>query len=77
MDYRNADGSEAEMCGNGIRVFARFLLDSGLAAGPQIPVATRSGTRIGRGRRRAASSASTWARRRFWALAQPGWASRP
>ena len=46
MDYRNADGSEAEMCGNGIRVFARFLLDSGLAAGPQIPVATRSGTRI-------------------------------
>ncbi len=25
MDYRNADGSKAEMCGNGIRVFARYL----------------------------------------------------
>ncbi len=27
MDYRNADGSIAEMCGNGARVFARFLAD--------------------------------------------------
>ena len=25
MDYRNADGSLAEMCGNGVRVFARYL----------------------------------------------------
>lgn len=25
MDYRNADGSVSEMCGNGIRVFARYL----------------------------------------------------
>ncbi|MGL1645797.1 hypothetical protein ACSTHO_23760, partial [Vibrio parahaemolyticus] len=24
MDYRNADGSKAEMCGNGTRVFARY-----------------------------------------------------
>src|SRR3712207_8605964 len=31
MDYRNADGSIAEMCGNGIRVFTRFLLEAGLA----------------------------------------------
>ena len=31
MDYRNADGSVAEMCGNGIRVFTRYLLDNGLA----------------------------------------------
>ncbi len=31
MDYRNADGSLAEMCGNGIRVFARYLLEHGLA----------------------------------------------
>ena len=30
MDYRNADGSDAEMCGNGIRVFARYLLENGL-----------------------------------------------
>ena len=26
MDYRNADGSVAEMCGNGVRVYARFLV---------------------------------------------------
>ncbi|HQJ35469.1 MAG TPA: ArsB/NhaD family transporter [Rhodoglobus sp.] len=31
MDYHNADGSVAEMCGNGIRVFSRFLVDNGLA----------------------------------------------
>jgi diaminopimelate epimerase len=46
MDYRNADGSIAEMCGNGIRVFARFLVDSGLAAPGEFPVATRAGVRL-------------------------------
>ena len=45
MDYRNADGSLAEMCGNGVRVFVRFLLDEGLATGPVVPVATRAGLR--------------------------------
>nr|WP_156893648.1 diaminopimelate epimerase [Actinokineospora enzanensis] len=45
MDYRNADGSVAEMCGNGVRVFARYLRDAGLAEGPEIPVGTRSGMR--------------------------------
>ena len=45
MDYRNADGSIAEMCGNGVRVFARYLLDTGLAAGPEFAVATRAGLR--------------------------------
>jgi diaminopimelate epimerase len=45
MDYRNSDGSPAEMCGNGIRVFARYLADRGLAAGPAFAVATRSGYR--------------------------------
>lgn len=29
MDYRNADGSIAEMCGNGVRVFARYLVEEG------------------------------------------------
>ncbi len=47
MDYWNADGSIAEMCGNGVRVFARYLLTSGLAAAPPspagLPVATRAG----------------------------------
>jgi diaminopimelate epimerase len=45
MDYRNADGSLAEMCGNGVRVFARYLLDEGLAKGPELAVATRAGLR--------------------------------
>jgi diaminopimelate epimerase len=45
MDYRNADGSLAEMCGNGVRVFARYLLDEGLASGPELAVATRAGLR--------------------------------
>ncbi|HHV22396.1 MAG TPA: diaminopimelate epimerase [Propionibacterium sp.] len=43
MDYRNADGSVSEMCGNGVRVFARYLVDEGLATGPEIPVGTRAG----------------------------------
>ena len=43
MDYRNADGSVAEMCGNGIRVFVRFLLQHDLATGPVVQVATRAG----------------------------------
>ncbi len=45
MDYRNADGSVAEMCGNGIRVFGRYLVWAGLAEPGRIPVATRSGVR--------------------------------
>jgi diaminopimelate epimerase len=45
MDYRNADGSIAEMCGNGVRVFARYLLEHGLVTGPSFAVATRSGIR--------------------------------
>ncbi|MFF4878985.1 diaminopimelate epimerase [Micromonospora sp. NPDC000668] len=45
MDYWNADGSFAEMCGNGARVFVRYLIDTGLAtpAGAALPVATRAG----------------------------------
>ncbi len=48
MDYHNADGSVAEMCGNGIRVFSRFLVDNGLAElepGGTLPVGTRNGVR--------------------------------
>ncbi len=43
MDYRNADGSVAEMCGNGVRVFARYLAETGAVAGPELTVATRGG----------------------------------
>jgi diaminopimelate epimerase len=45
MDYRNADGSVAEMCGNGIRVFARHLVDAGLAEPGPLPILTRAGVR--------------------------------
>jgi diaminopimelate epimerase len=43
MDYRNADGSIAEMCGNGVRVFARYLVTAGLADTGAFSVATRAG----------------------------------
>lgn len=45
MDYRNADGSIAEMCGNGLRVFARYLIDENFASGERIDIATRAGLR--------------------------------
>ncbi|MDO4254941.1 MAG: diaminopimelate epimerase [Kocuria sp.] len=48
MDYRNADGSIAEMCGNGVRVFVHVLVQQGLAELPEdqvISVGTRAGVR--------------------------------
>ncbi|MFL6130032.1 MAG: diaminopimelate epimerase [Mycobacteriales bacterium] len=45
MDYRNADGQVAEMCGNGLRVFARHLVDAGLADPGTLPILTRAGVR--------------------------------
>jgi diaminopimelate epimerase len=46
MDYRNSDGSLSEMCGNGIRVFARHLLEEGLVQADQpLPVQTRDGVK--------------------------------
>ena len=43
MDYRNADGSIAEMCGNGVRVYARYLVMEGLAPIGDLALATRGG----------------------------------
>ena len=46
MDYSNADGSVSEMCGNGIRVFARFLIEKQLITltpGQSIAIGTRAG----------------------------------
>jgi len=45
MDYRNADGSLAEMCGNGARLFARFLVDAGWAPAGMVAFETRGGIR--------------------------------
>lgn len=43
MDYHNADGSVAEMCGNGLRVFARYLMQQQLVDVPSFDVVTRDG----------------------------------
>ncbi|GAA4360633.1 diaminopimelate epimerase [Paeniglutamicibacter cryotolerans] len=46
MDYRNADGSLSEMCGNGVRAFVHFLVTEGfveLPAGASLSIATRAG----------------------------------
>ncbi|MGY1841933.1 diaminopimelate epimerase [Modestobacter sp. SYSU DS0875] len=49
MDHRNADGSHAEMCGNGIRLFLHVLLTEGLldraVAEAGVLVGTRGGPR--------------------------------
>lgn len=43
MDYRNADGSIAEMCGNGIRVMARYLVAKGHQPEGIFAIDTRAG----------------------------------
>lgn len=43
MDYRNADGSIAEMCGNGIRVMARYLVERGHQPEGIFAIDTRAG----------------------------------
>lgn len=46
MDYRNSDGSLAEMCGNGIRVMARYLVDHKLQGAGLFPIDTRDGKKF-------------------------------
>ncbi|HTY27254.1 MAG TPA: diaminopimelate epimerase [Mycobacterium sp.] len=45
MDYRNADGSFAQMCGNGVRVFAHYLRASGLEQRDEFVVGSLAGPR--------------------------------
>jgi len=45
MDYRNADGSTAQMCGNGVRVFAHYLRASGLESRDEFVVGSLAGPR--------------------------------
>lgn len=45
MDYRNADGSISQMCGNGVRVIAAYLRREGLEVGEEFAIATRSGVK--------------------------------
>jgi len=46
MDYRNADGGPAEMCGNGARVFAAYLRREGLETADEFTIATRDGVKV-------------------------------
>jgi diaminopimelate epimerase len=46
MDYRNADGSTAQMCGNGVRVFAHYLRASGLELHDEFVVGSLAGPRF-------------------------------
>ena len=45
MDYRNADGSIAQMCGNGVRVFAHYLRTGGLESRDEFVVGSLAGPR--------------------------------
>ncbi|MFH0800277.1 MAG: diaminopimelate epimerase [Pseudomonadota bacterium] len=46
MRIFNADGSEAEMCGNGIRCLARYIKDAGISSKKELNIATPAGPRI-------------------------------
>ena len=46
MDYSNADGSVGEMCGNGIRVMARYLTDRGYQPSGIYAINTRAGKKF-------------------------------
>jgi diaminopimelate epimerase len=46
MDYRNADGSTAQMCGNGVRVFAHYLRASGMELRDEFVVGSLAGPRL-------------------------------
>jgi diaminopimelate epimerase len=45
MHLHNADGTRAEMSGNGIRCLAQAVLDAGLASGPTVELLTDAGVR--------------------------------
>jgi diaminopimelate epimerase len=45
MEYWNADGSPAEMCGNGLRCVAVYAVDRGIASPPEFEVGTPAGVR--------------------------------
>ena len=45
MRYWNADGGEAEMCGNGLRCVAQLAMERGWVSSPDFVVATPSGDR--------------------------------
>ena len=82
----NADGCEAEMCGNGIRCVAKYVYDHGLARKPRLKIETGRGVltldlEVKGDRKVRARAASTWAsrswRRRTFPPWSPGVAAHP
>ena len=67
MDYRNADGSIAQMCGNGVRVFAHYLRASGLETRDEFVVGSPAGPRPVMSRSRWARPTGSAGARRPWA----------
>ncbi|HNQ25048.1 MAG TPA: diaminopimelate epimerase [Phycisphaerae bacterium] len=45
MEVYNADGSRAQMCGNGIRCVAKYAVEHGLVTGPRVRIETDAGVR--------------------------------
>lgn len=46
MEMYNADGSRAQMCGNGIRCVAKYAVEQGLATGPGLRIDTDDGVKL-------------------------------
>lgn len=46
MRIFNADGSEAQICGNGLRCFAKYAIDRNIVPGPQLSVETMAGIKV-------------------------------
>ncbi len=46
MAVYNADGSHAQMCGNGIRCVAKYAVEHGLAIGPEVRIETDAGDKL-------------------------------
>jgi diaminopimelate epimerase len=60
MDHRNADGSHAEMCGNGIRLFLHVLVSEGLLEAAECQAGVLVGTRGGPRRVGTTGDGSYW-----------------
>ncbi|MGO1895721.1 MAG: diaminopimelate epimerase [Brachybacterium sp.] len=60
MDYRNADGSIAEMCGNGVRVLAAHLQRAGHVTEDRFEILTRAGARTVEILQRPATPGAPW-----------------
>jgi diaminopimelate epimerase len=75
MRMWNADGSESAMCGNALRCVARYVIDRGLASGPELTIETAAGVHAAQvtadGEVRVSLGAPVLERRRIPMLGEP------